>query len=177
MERITHTISPFHSIPQRYSDSSPRFWYVLQHAFQVSWHVSFPTDLIPERTEVHTFLKFAAVFVSFWQNPHTDSHFAIRSTPVVFQGGCICPLLQVVVPSDEVSLLLGRSCVGRREDVMLSEYHMDVMGYSRSCAHVSKNCDPMTMLGSSSQIYAYRATMERTMLRTRVNWSSEPANH
>lgn len=33
------------------------------------------------------FRKFAAVFVSLWQNPHTDSHFAIRSTPVVFHGG------------------------------------------------------------------------------------------
>jgi hypothetical protein len=37
--------------------------------------------------EKRTFLRFAAVFVSFWQNPQMDSHFAMDRTPVVFQGG------------------------------------------------------------------------------------------
>jgi len=48
---------------------------------------------------LETFLRFAAVFVSFWQNPQTDSHFAIRRTPVVFQGGWTWPLLHVVLPN------------------------------------------------------------------------------
>ena len=70
-----------------------------------------------------TFLRFAAVFVSFWQNPQTLSHFAIDRTPVVFHGGCRCPLLQVVLPnvpsSDIVRRARLRTEVGwRREQVI-----------------------------------------------------------
>ena len=56
------------------------------------------TSKIP-REDLETFLRFAAVFVSFWQKPHTDPHLAILKTPVVFQGGCTWPLLHVVFPS------------------------------------------------------------------------------
>lgn len=71
----------------------------------------------------HTFLRFAAVFVSFWQNPQTLSHFAIDRTPVVFHGGCRCPLLQVVLPNVPCSDIVRRARLRtgvcwRREEVI-----------------------------------------------------------
>lgn len=69
------------------------------------------------------FLRFAAVFVSFWQNPQTLSHFAIDRTPVVFHGGCRCPLLQVVLPNVPCSDIVRRARLRtgvcwRREEVI-----------------------------------------------------------
>jgi hypothetical protein len=77
-----------------------------------------------------TFLRFAAVFVSFWQNPQTLSHFAIDRTPVMFHGGCRCPLLQVVLPnvpsSDIVRRARLRTEVGWRREQVIEKDEGDV---------------------------------------------------
>jgi hypothetical protein len=57
-----HTIVPSHYSPPQYSDSSPHSLYVSQHAI----HFPSSADFLFQTLEItHTFLKFAAVFVSF----------------------------------------------------------------------------------------------------------------